>query len=204
MKDAVLAGEVSTLGDLTDEDDATVRLLGPVRKDLGTTERGHGVGVVAVLAVVQGLKRVLEDEDLLAGVGLAKAVGVSDEVGHFCVLTDDESVAETESVDNHFDLVKRFLAGVVEADVTSSRDGIGQLKEEGGLASTRRAGEHHDRGGNKALTTEGVIEPGDANLLAVAELLRYSNFVDVGAVLETFDPDVEVHLRHVLESLAGG
>ena len=198
--DAVLALEFTVLSDLTDEDDDAVVLLRPVGESLGAAEGRHRVGAAAFHGdvVVEGLERVLEDEDLLVGVRLAKDLRVLQEAGDRGVLTDHEALTEAEAFHHHLHLEERFLAGVVEADVTRLGDGVGQLEEHRGLASARGAGEHHHRGGDEAFTAESVVEPRDADLAAGAERLGDLDIVDGGAVLEAFDTDVEVHLRHVV------
>jgi len=198
VEDGLLASEVAGLGDLTDEDHDAVVGLGPVGEHFDGADRGHRVGAaVGVLAVVEGLERVLEDEDLLAGVGLAEGVGVSEEVGDECILARDEAVLELEAFRDHLDLVERLLTGVVEADVSGLGDGVRELEKHRGLASARGTGEHHDRGGDEAFATESVVEPVEAGLLAVAESIRDLDVVDVGTALEALDSDVEVHLAHV-------
>ena len=206
VEDRVLAGKHSrpaerALGDLSDEGDDAVGGLGPVGEHLDAADGRHRVGGAAVLAVVQRLERVLEDEDLLPRVRRAEPVGVLEEVLDEGVLTDHEAVAEPEAFRHHLHLVERFLARVVEADVTGTRDGVGQLEEHRGLAGTGRAGEHHHRGGNHALTADGVVEPLNAHLLAGAKDLGDLDLVDVRAALEALDADGEVHhLAHVLDS----
>jgi len=204
MEDGLLAGEVAALGHLTDEADDAVGGLGPVGQHLRGADRCHGVGCTVPLAVVQRLKGVLQDEDLLALVGLADGIGVTEEVLDQGVLTDDEAVAKLEALGNHLDLVERLLARVVEADMPGARDGVGQLEEHRRLAGTRRTGQHHDRGGHHALATDGVVEPLDADLLAVAKGLGHLDVVDVGALLQTLDADGEVHLAHVRGTFRGG
>lgn len=203
MEDAVLALEFAILVDLADEDDDAVGGLRPVGQHLGAAHRGDRVGRLAPLAVVEGLQGVLEDEDLLAGVGLAEGVRMGEELRDERVLADVEAFAEVEALRHHLHLVEGLLTGVVEADVPRLGDGVGQLQEHRRLAGAGGAGEHHDGGGHEAVATEGVVEPGDADLLAVAELLRDLDVVDVGATLEALDADVEVHLRHVRESFRG-
>ena len=73
---------------------------------------------VLVLAVVQRLERVEDEEDLLAGMSLAKRVGVGEDVFDHVVLPGDEAVLHVESTSDLADLEERFLAGVEEADVT--------------------------------------------------------------------------------------
>ncbi len=203
MEDGLFACEVSGLGDLADEGDDAVVGLRPVGEHLGDADGSHRVGAVLPLAVVEGLERVLEDEDLLVGVSLAEHVGVFEEVGDHRVLADDEAVLEAEAFGDHLDLVERLLARVVEAGVARLGDGIGHLQHEGGLAGAGGAGEHHDRRGDEAFAADGVVEPLEAHLLAVAEGLGHLDVSDVGAALETLDADVEVHLAHVIGSVLG-
>ena len=201
VEDGLFAGEVARLGDLADEDDDAVVGLGPVREHFDRADRGHRVGAaVGVLAVVEGLERVLEDEDLLAGVGLAELVGVSEEVFDERVLSCDEAVLEVEALRDHLHLVERLLTGVVEADVACLGDGVRELEHHRGLACAGGAGEHHDRGGDEAFAAESVVEPVEAGALAGAESVRDRDLVDVGSALKTLDADVEVHLAHVVFS----
>ena len=198
VEDSLLPCEVAVLGDLADEGDDAVSRLGPVGEHFGAADGGVAVGVaVAVLAVVQGLERVLEDEHLLAGVGLAQVVGVGEKVLGHDVLACDEAVLEAESFGDHLDLEERLFARVVEADVACAGDGVGELEEHRGLASAGGAGEHHDRRGDEAFATDGVVEPVDARLLTVAQRVGDLDVGNVRAALETLETDVEVHLAHV-------
>ena len=198
--DAVLALELTVLGDLTDEDDDAVVLLGPVGESLGAAEGRHRVGTAAFHSdvVVEGLERVLEDEDLLVGVGLAKHLRVLQEASDRGVLTDHEALTKSEAFHHHLHLEERLLTGVVEADVTSLGDAVRQLEEHRGLASAGSTSEHHHRRGDEAFATERVVKPGDADLAASAESPGDLDIVDGGTVLETANSDVEVHLRHVV------
>ncbi len=204
MEDGLLARELTGLGHLADEDHHAVVGLGPVGQHLDAAHCRHGVCAILPLAIVQRLERVLEHEDLLAGVGLAELIGVAEEVLDSHVLTDHEAVAEVEPLGHHLHLVERLLTRVVEADVTGARDGVGELEEHRGLPSAGRAGEHHDRGGDHALAADGVVEPLDAHLLAVTEGRRHLDVEDVGALLQTLDADVEVHLAHVRSTFRWG
>jgi len=198
VEDRLLAGEVSVLGDLADEGDDAVGRLGPVGEHLGAADWGVAVSVaVAVLTVVQGLERVLEDEHLLAGVGLAQVVGVGEEVLGHDVLACDEAVLEAESFGDHLDLEEGLFARVVEADVACAGDGVCELEEHRGLARAGGAGEHHDRRGDEAFTADGVVEPVDASSLTVAQRVGDLDVGNVRAALETLETDVEVHLAHV-------
>jgi len=94
VEDGLFACEVAGLGDLADEGDDAVVGLGPVGEHLGGADGSHRVGAVLPLAVVEGLERVLEDEDLLLGVRRAEVVGVLEEVWDEGVLADDEAGAE--------------------------------------------------------------------------------------------------------------
>jgi len=82
-------------------------------------------------------------------------------------------------------------------------DGVGELEEEGGLACAGGTGEHHDRGGDEAFAADGVVEPLDAHLLAIAEGGRDRDVRDVGAALETLDADIQVHLAHAMSPFEG-
>ena len=199
VEDGLLAGEVATLGDLADEHDDAIGGLGPVGEHLGGADRRHGVCTVRVLAVVQGLQAVLEDEDLLAGVGLSDVVCVGEEVGDQGVLADDEAVAELEPLRHHLHLVEALLAGVVEADVAAAGDGVRQLEEHRCLPRAGGAGEHHHRGGDEACAADRRVEEVHTGLLAVAEGLGDLDVRDRGAALEVLDSNVEVH-RHVTNS----
>ena len=204
MEDGLLTGEVATLGHLADEADDAVGGLGPVRQHFRGANRGHGVGCAVPLAIVQRLKRILEDEDLLTLVGLLDGIGVLQEVRHQRVLADHEAVLQLETLGHHLDLVEAFLSRVVQADVAGTGDAVGQLEEHRSLTGTRRTGQHHDAGGNHALAADGVVEPLDADLLAIAKGLGHLDLVDVGTALEALDADGEVHLAHVRWTFRGG
>ena len=195
--DLLLAGEVAALGDLTDDEGDAVGLLAPVGDHLDGADLGHRVGVtVLVLAVVERLQRVEEEEDLLLGVGLPQLVGVSEDVLDQRVLAGDEAVLHAEPLGDLADLEERFLAGVEEADVSLSRDGISELEAHGGLACAGGAGEHHGRGGRHAFSADGLVEPLETGLHRAFQLGRDLEVEDVGAALPRLHRNVEVHVCH--------
>ena len=111
--DRLLAGEVSALGDLADDEGYAVGFLTPVGDHLDGADLRHGVGVtVLVFAVVQRLERVEDEEDLLAWMSLAKRVSVGEDVFDHVVLSCDEAVLHIEAPGNLADLKERFLTGV--------------------------------------------------------------------------------------------
>jgi hypothetical protein len=199
--DLLLAGEVSALGDLADDECDAVGLLAPVGDHLDGADLGHRVGVtVLVLAVVQGLQRVEDEEDLLLGVGLAKRVGVVEDVLDEGVLAGDEAVLHVEPFGDLADLEERFLACVEEADIAGGHDRLRELEAHGGLACAGGAGEHHGRGWGHAFSADGLVEPLEAGLHRALQLSRYLEVEDVGAALPGLETDVEVHVRHILFS----
>ena len=186
---------------MTDEDHHTVVFLRPIGKDLCAAEWRHRVGTAAgdSNVVVEGLKRVLKDKELLVWVGLAQHLRVVDEVCDHRVLTNIEALMQTKAFHHHLHLEERLLTGVVKADVAGFGDAVGNLEEHCGLAGAGGTGKHHHRGGNDAITAERVVEPRDVDLLAVTKLLRDLELVDICALLETFNTHIQVHFRHVVE-----
>ena len=183
---------------MADEDDDAVVGLSPVSECFHAANSCHRISTVGPFAVVEGLERVLEDEDLFARVSFAEGFGVIDDVGDEHVLADDEAVGEAEAFGHHFDLVEGFFAGVVEADVACLRDGVSELEEHRGFARAWRAREHHDRGGDEAFAAEGIVEECDAGFLAIAERFRDLDITEDGAAFKVFDTDGEIHFAHVV------
>ena len=199
--DLLLAGEVAALGDLADDECDAVGLLAPVGDHLDGADLGHRVGVtVLVLAVVQGLQRVEDEEDLLLGVGLAERVGVVEDVLDEGILAGDEAVFHVEPLGDLADLEERFLAGVEEADVAGCHDRLRELEAHGRLTGAGGTGEHHGRGWGHAFSADGFVEPLETGLHRALELGRYLEVEDVGAALPGLETDVEVHVRHILFS----
>ena len=142
--DLLFACEVAAFGDLADDERDAVGFLAPVGDHLNGANLGHGVGVaVLVLAVVQRLERVEDDEDLFVGVSLAKGVCMGEDVLYHVVLSCDEAVFHVEAFGDLADLEERFLAGVEEAEVAGRHDRFRELEAHGGLACAGGAGEHH-------------------------------------------------------------
>lgn len=198
MEDCIFASEFACLRDLADEDDDAVVGLGPVGECFHAADSCHGISTVGPFAVVEGLERVLEDEDLFVRVSFAEGVSVFDEVSYQHVLADDEAVGEAEAFGYHFDLVEGFFAGVVEADVACLRDRVSELEEHRRFACTGRAREHHDRGRNEAFAAEGIVEEFDAGFLAIAERFRDLDITKDGAAFKVLDTDGEIHFAHVV------
>jgi len=195
--DLLLAGEVAALGDLADDEGDAVRLLAPVGNHLDGADLSHRVRVaVLILAVVQRLERVEDEEDLLLGVSLVEAVRVSEDVIDQGVLACDEAVLHVETLRDLADLEERFLAGIEEAKVAGGHDRLSELEAHGGLTCARGAGEHHGRGRCHALSADGIIEPLETGLHRPLELGRDLEVEDVGAALPGLETDVQVHVRH--------
>jgi len=195
--DLLLAGELATLGDLADDDGHTERLLAPVGDHLRGANLAHRVGeAVLVLAVVQRLERINDDEDLLTGVLLAQLIAVFEDVRDESVLAGDEAVLHLEAFGHLTNLEERLLAGVEEADVAGASDGIRELKAERRLAGAGGTGEEEGRGRRHALTTHGIVEELDAGANRALELGGDLEVEDVGAVLPGLEADVHLHLRH--------
>ena len=83
MLDTILALELTVLGDLTDEDHHAVILLRPVGECLCAAEGRHRIGTASFDSniVVEGLKRIMKDEELLIWVGLAEHLSMGEECG---------------------------------------------------------------------------------------------------------------------------
>ena len=202
--DLLLTGEVAAFGDLADDEGDAEGFLAPRGDHLDGADLGHRVGVaVLVLAVIERLERVEEEEDLLALVLLAEFVSVSEDVLDHRVLTGDEAVLHAETLGDLADLEERFLTGVEEADVALCRDGVGELEAHGGLTGAGRTGEHHGRGGRHAFAADGLVEPLEAGLHRPLELGRYLEVEDVGAALPGLETDVQRHVGHSVCSVQG-
>lgn len=204
MEDAVLAGELAVLVHLADETHHTVGALRPVGQHFDRSERGRTIGAVGVLAIVQGLKRILENEDLLALVGLADVVRVLQQIRNHDVLAADETVLQLETLGDHAHLVERLLTGVVETDVTGLRDRVRDLQQHRGLAGSRRTGQHHHRGGRETLTSHRVIEEAHPGGHPLLECLGHIDLENVRVRLETLDANRKIHRCHDCISLVSG
>ena len=195
--DLLFAGELTALGDLADDDGHAERFLAPVGDHLRGANLAHRVGeAVLVLAVVQRLERIDDDEDLLTRVLLAQLVAVLEDVRDECVLAGDEAVLHLKALGHLANLEERLLAGVEEADVTGCGDGIRELEAERRLTGAGGTGEEEGRGRRHALTTHGVVEELDAGANRALELGGDLEVEDVGAVLPGLEADVHLHLRH--------
>ncbi len=195
--DLLLAGELATLGDLADDDGHAERLLAPVGDHLSGANLAHRVGeAVLILAVVQRLERIDDDEDLLTGVLLTQLVAVLEDVRDERVLAGDEAVLHLEALGHLANLEERLLAGVEEADVACAGDGVRELEAESRLTGAGGTGEEEGRGRRHALTTHGIVEELDAGANRALELGGDLEVEDVGAVLPGLEADVHLHLRH--------
>ena len=200
----LFAREVTGLGDLADDDCDAEVFFTPVGYELDDADLRHGVGgAVGVLAVVQRLEGVEDEEDLLRLVLLAKRIGMLQDAGDEGVLAGDEAVLHADALGDLANLEEGFFPGVEEADVAGLGDGVGELEAHGGFACTGGAGEEHRRGGRHAIAAESIVEERDTGLDGLLQFLGNIQVEDVGAALPGLQTDIELHLRHVLTPLVG-
>lgn len=199
----VLANEVTVLVDVVDEDDDGIVLLGVVRQHLCTSDGCRARGPAAgILAIVQRRERVLENEQLFLRVLLDHVVSVVQQVLDHDVLPCNETVLEFQTLGCHRNLEQRLLTRVEQANMPLRGDAVAHLQKRCGLACARATRQHHDRTGNEPFrfTTQCVIEPIETYLLALAQLGRDVDVVDVGVLFVAFDANFEIHFRHFLVS----
>lgn len=200
MKDAVLTGELAVLVHLTDEVHDPVGPLRPISEHFDRAQGGRTVRAVRILTVIEGLKRILEEEDLLALVRLHDVVSVVEQVRDHDVLATDETRRELQALGHHANLVERFLTGVEQADVARLGDCVRQLQKHRGLTGTGSSRGHHDRGGRETRTTHRLIEPTNTGRDALLQCVRDVDVQDVRVRLETLDADRKIHRCHVIIS----
>jgi len=107
------SSHLAGLVDLADDDRVAVVLLAVIGDEGQGALSRLAVGVtVAILAIVHALEAINNEEEGLAGIGLADLVAVGEERRDVVLLAGDEALLELQSFNNQLDLEEGFLSSI--------------------------------------------------------------------------------------------